>query len=591
MNPALLSFFPKFLLSEKTGSELTPKLQYFDETPYVANGIALDKVAGVVYSAKRENVSFYANTDFDDPDVTLDPVANVKVDLPVDATDNALYGDFEFIYKSRVYNEFTTDNDNEQIDAISASPVTAVTLDDTGYTGTLAANINALVALIGTEYKIEFLNSAGTILGTSVITSASYNGGTSVTTINCTSVAIASYALVTQIRLVSYYSETVNVSYCSQDWPTPVLVVTSDCIRAQVQVQDQTQYQASDTLTRLITLNYPVLSNGTPVASPETTSTASMLVGPNIWTGSYAIFLSSTLIRTQTDTLVLSYILEAYNPYLVECDAGLCCMRDCIGNIFTAYKNALTQGSPNLSVLRDNVITILGYVNLYQIAVNCGETEVAGTYLEDLQTYMDNIGCDCNCAGASPSAGPTIVYPLFADPQPNYVPISYIETGMIVTDSNTKVPSNKAVINYVFSNFYSKTFIDDNFYNETETDALLAANFYTKTEGDARYILQFDKTKTAAGESPVTLNQRSGIVDIAASDAPIIVGATTTYRIDNSFCVANGFVIAQIDSQVNPASTMQIIEIKSYDGYFTVKCKNIGTEQLDDSITIQFLIA
>jgi len=568
MNPALLSFYPKFLLSEKTGSDLTPKLQVFDETPYVANNIALDKVAGVILSAKRENVSFYANTDYDNPDVTLDPVLNEKQDLPVDATDKTLYGDYEFTYKVRVYNEFTDNNNNEEINGIGSSPVTSVSLIATGYTSTLAANINALVALIGSEYKIEFLNNAGDVLATSPITSASHNGGSGVTTINCTSVAIDYYASVTQVRLVSYYSETVNVSYCAQDWPTPVLVVTSDCIRAQVQVQDQTQYQASDTLTRLITLNYPVLSNGTPVASPETTSTASMLVGPNIWTGSYAIFLSSTLIRTQTDTLVLSYILEAYNPYLVECDAGLCCMRDCIGNIFTAYKNALTQGSPNLSVLRDNVITILGYVNLYQIAVNCGETEVAGTYLEDLQTYMDSIGCDCNCAGASPSAGPTIVYPLFSDPQPNYIPISYLETDDITIDSNTKVPTNKAVINYVAELFLA---------------------YYTSIQTDARYVRLFNTSYSAVGVTPLTLNQKSGRVDIGPS-GPVAPGDNTTYQIDNTFCVADGLVLVQIHTQYGYDCIMDIVEVKSYDGYFTVLCRNTGTVNLDDPIRIQFII-
>ena len=519
MNPALLSFFPKFLLSEKTGSELTPKLQYFDETPYVANGIALDKVAGVILSAKRENVSFYANTDFDDPDVTLDPAANVKVDLPVDATDNALYGDFEFTYKVRVYNEFTDNNNNEEINGIGSSPVTSVSLIATGYTSTLAANINALVALIGSEYKIEFLNNAGDVLATSPITSASHNGGSGVTTINCTSVAIASYALVTQIRLVSYYSETVNVSYCSQDWPTANLVVTSDCIKAQIQVQDQTNYQASDTLTRLITLNYPVLSNGTPVASPETTATASMLVGPNIWTGSYAIFLSSTLVRTQTDTLVLSYILEAYNPYLVTCDAGLCCMKDCIGNIFTAYQNALTQGSPNLNVLTNNVITIMGYVSLYSMNVTCGATEAAGAYLSGLQTYMDSIGCDCNCSGNTASSGPTIVYPLFADPQPNYVPISYLESDNITIDSNSKVPTNKAAITYIaqeLDDYYTKTYIDANIYTISEVDAgFVAKNYkeymavFSQTVGnnptvDAEIVNDFGAQLSSASFSRVT---------------------------------------------------------------------------------------
>jgi len=519
MNPALLSFYPKFLLSEKTGSDLTPKLQVFDETPYVANNIALDKVAGVILSAKRENVSFYANTDYDNPDVTLDPVLNEKQDLPVDATDKTLYGDYEFTYKVRVYNEFTDNNNNEEINGIGSSPVTSVSLSSLGYTSALAANINALVALIGSEYKIEFLNNAGDVLATSPITSASHNGGSGVTTINCTSVAIDYYASVTQVRLVSYYSETVNVSYCSQDWPTPVLVVTSDCIKAQVQVQDQTQYQASDTLTRLITLNYPVLSNGTPVETPETTTTASMLVGPNIWTGSYAIFLSSVLVREQIDSLVLSITLEAYNPYLVECDAGLCCMRDCISNIFTAYKNALTQGSPNLSVLRDNVITILGYVQLYTIAVNCGETSLAGSYLEDLQSYMDSIGCDCNCGSASPSTGPTIVYPLFADPQPNYVPISYLESDNITINSNSKVPTNKAVINYVaqeLDDYYTKTYIDANIYTISEVDAgFVAKNYkeymavFSQTVGnnptiDAEIVNDFGAQISSASFSRVT---------------------------------------------------------------------------------------
>lgn len=568
MNPALLSFYPKFLLSEKTGSNLTPKLQVFDETPYVANNIALNKVSGVILIAKRENVSFYANTDFNDPDVTLSPAVNAKADLPVDSNDNVLYGDYEFTYKSRVYNEFTSSNNNEDINSISSSPVTSVTLDSLGYTAALAANINALVALIGTEYKIEFLNSSGAVLATSVITSASFNVGTSVTTINCTSVAITNYASVSQIRLVSYYSETIDVNYCSQDWPTANLVVTSDCIRAQVQVQDQTQYQSIDTLTRLITLNYPVLSNGTPVASPETTATASMLVGPNIWTGSYAIFLSSTLIRTQTDTLVLSYILEAYNPYLVTCDAGLCCMKDCIGNIFTAYQNALTQGSPNLSVLRDNVITILGYVQLYTIAVNCGETSLAGSYLEDLQTYMDSIGCDCNCSGNTASSGPTIVYPLFADPQPNYVPTSYLESDNITINSNTRVPTNKAAITYI---------------------AAQLANYWTNTQSNAKFVPIYVNTAAVNG----VLNALSGYASLEAAGAPISVGDIATFTVTNSLVTASDLVLVQIKNQISPIGAsspkITIMQVQAFNGYFEVKGQVSGAN-IDDLITIQFIV-
>ena len=580
MNPELLSFYPKFLLSEKTGNDLTPALQVFDETPYVANNIALDKVSGVIQSAKRENVSFYANTDFDVPDVTLNPVENVKVDLPVDANSNALYGDYEFTYKVRVYNEFTTNNDNEDIDSIGSSPVTSVLLSDTGYTGTLAANINALVALIGSNYKIEFLNVSGVVLATSIVTGASYNGGTNVTTITCSSVSITSYALVTQIRLVSYYSNTVQVSYCAQEWPLGVLVVTGNCLTAQISVQDQTQYQASDTISRTMVLNYPILSNGTPVETAETTSNASMLVGPNIWTGNYTIALTSVLTREQTDTLVLQYSVIKYNYFLLECDAGLCCMRSCIDNIFNSYKEALSAGSARLAILRDNMIVIMGYVNLYGIAVNCGNTQAASDYLSALQNYMDSIGCNCDCSGTTPNGEPTIVYPLFSDPQPNYVPISYLQENNITTNSNTKVPTNKAVLTYLGANYYDQSYIDSHFYTNTETDDQIS---------NAIDLMSFDSSNVASGSEAITLNQRSGLLQYTPS-SPIPSGSQVSIVVANTTITTADMILSQIKSQNAVSNAALVIVSCSADSNrIDIVLQNIGSSACDDTVFIQFL--
>ena len=575
MNPALFSFYPKFLLSEKTGNDKTPALQVFDETPYVANGIDLDAVAGVILSAKRENVSFYANTDYDAPDVTLDPVLNEKVDLPVDANDDALYGDYEFTYKVRVTNEIIG------VDGATTAPG-AATFSSLLYEGAVIADfvtkVNQLVTYLGSNFVIQFINASNVVVGQSVVTSAENDGGDLV--VNFTEVTDADYASITKMRFLSYYSGTVLVSYCAQDWPTGVLVVTGNCLTAQISVQDQTQYQASDTLSRTMVLNYPILANGTPVETAETTSTASMLIGPNIWTGNYTAALTSVLTREQTDTLVLQYSVIKYTYFLLECDAGLCCMRSCIDNIFNSYKSALQVGSANLSILRDNIITIMGYVNLYGIAVNCGNTQAASDYLTALQNYMDSIGCDCNCSDSPTNGEPTIVYPLFSSPQPNYIPISYLEINDITTNSNSKVPSNKAVLNYLDDNYYDKDYLIANYYTNAQTNDEIAL---------AIDAISYDSANVASGFEAITLNQRSGLLEYSPS-SPIPPGSQVLIIVTNNTITTDDMILTQIKTQNSISNAALVIVSCSADSNrIDIVLQNIGVSACDDLVFIQFL--
>jgi len=143
-----------------------------------------------------------------------------------------------------------------------------------------------------------------------------------------------------------------------------------------------------------------------------------------------------------------------------------------------------------------------------------------------------------------------------------------LETDDITIDSNTKVPTNKAVINYVAELFLA---------------------YYTSIQTDARYVRLFNTSYSAVGVTPLTLNQKSGRVDIGPS-GPVAPGDNTTYQIDNTFCVADGLVLVQIHTQYGYDCIMDIVEVKSYDGYFTVLCRNTGTVNLDDPIRIQFII-
>jgi hypothetical protein len=392
MNPSLINFYPKFLLSEKTGADKTPKFQIFDETFYVTYGIPAANVAGVVFNTKLNNTPFYSNANFNDPDVTVAPPLNKKITLPVDSNDDARYGDYEYTYKIKVLNEVIDS------DASTTAPASA-TFSQLFYEGPAIVNfiskVNQVVIDAGGQFFIEFLNAGGTVLGISEVTGAELDDSDIAVTFD--SVTIAAFATITEFRFTSYYTSVKTFPYCKQEWPCQKLAVTGDCIRAVLNVNDQTQYSATDTLVRLINLNYPILANGNAVLPPVSTSNSSISVGPSIWTGGYAIALTSTLTRETEEGLVLNIILTAYDNYILNCDAGLCCMIDCISSLFSQYQLAVSNASAKLPVLTGNMIIINTYVQLYSISIECGDTDKATQYLEQLQEYMNLIGCDCSC--------------------------------------------------------------------------------------------------------------------------------------------------------------------------------------------------
>jgi hypothetical protein len=666
MNPSLLSFYPKFLLSEKAGTEKTPKLQIFDTTPYTANGVDDSKVWGVVENAKRGNVSFYQNTDFSDPDVTIDPALNRKIDLPVDANDEVRYGDYTFDYKVRVYDEIL--GNIQPISALGGASVSFVDL--VGAPANTVPQTNALKALLGSNFNLLFaypslpityvttiltaafykftLNSAPSVApavgdtysnGASIFTVVSISGTTLICSGNldpefpfgtltrvtgsgdailtytgyavrltCATVNVPSHGTIIGIRYETFYSEEITVPYCKQEWPCQKLTVTGDCIRAVLSANDQTQYSATDTLVRLINLNYPILANGSPVLPAVSTANSSISVGPSIWTGAYAIALTSNLTRETEEGLVLNIILTTYDNYILECDAGLCCMVDCISNLFSQYQIAVSNASAKLPTLTGDMIIINTYIQLYSISIECGDTDKAGQYLDQLKQYMTLIGCDCDCNDCGNNSEPTEVFPLFTEPMPNYIPISYLEANNITIDSNAKVPTNKAVITYVngllgnyytesqidtlISNYYTKTQIDtafQDYYTETEVDTILE-DYYTETEVNAAFmpINPFVHTNAAAGDLSVTINAKSGIATFTGT---LEAEEDNQFTLTNSFISANSMVVAQLIYPDEASGQPCLINSENNPGNTVFRVKNLSSaDGTNEAFQIRFIV-
>jgi hypothetical protein len=601
MNPSLINFYPKFLLSEKTGADKTPKFQIFDETFYVTYGIPAANVAGVVFNTKLNNTPFYSNTDFDDPDVTVSPALNKKILLPVDSKDDARFGDYEYTYKIKILNEIIDS------DANTTAPG-AATFSQIFYEGPtitdFISKVNQAVSDSEGQFFIQFLDAGGDVLGISDVTGAELDDSDIAVTFD--SVTIAAFATITQFRFISYYTSVKTFPYCKQEWPCQKLTVTGDCIRAVLSANDQTQYSATDTLVRLINLNYPILANGSPVLPAVSTANSSISVGPSIWTGAYAIALTSNLTRETEEGLVLNIILTTYDNYILECDAGLCCMVDCISNLFSQYQIAVSNASAKLPTLTGNMIIINTYIQLYSISIECGDTDKAGQYLEQLKQYMTLIGCDCDCNDCGNNSEPTEVFPLFTEPMPNYVPISYLEANNITIDSNTKVPTNKAVITYVngllgnyytesqidtlISNYYTKTQIDttlQNYYTETEIDTILE-DYYTETEADSNFVHQYENNAPSGS----TNDNLSGYISLNATNAPVLVGDIGLFVFNNNLVTPDSLVIVQIKDQSGIAPLFYtLIDVVAGSGTVSFRCNLSGlVGAVDDNIEIQFLV-
>jgi hypothetical protein len=576
MNPSLINFYPKFLLSEKTGTEKTPKLQIFDETTYVPYGIPPPNVAGVLFSTKINNTPFYSNANFNDPDVTVSPPVNKKISLPVDSKDETRFGDYEYTYKIKILNEIIDS------DADTTAPG-AATFSQIFYEGPtitdFISKVNQAVSDSEGQFFIEFLDAGGDVLGISDVTGAELDDSDIAVTFD--SVTIAAFATITQFRFTSYYTSVKTFPYCKQEWPCQKLTVTGDCIRAVLSANDQTQYSATDTLVRLINLNYPILANGNPVLPAVSTANSSISVGPSIWTGAYAIALTSNLTRETEEGLVLNIILTTYDNYILECDAGLCCMVDCISNLFSQYQIAVSNASAKLPTLTGNMIIINTYIQLYSISIECGDTDKAGQYLDQLKQYMTLIGCDCDCNDCGNNSEPTEVFPLFTEPMPNYIPISYLEANNITIDSNAKVPTNKAVITYVNG-------LLGNYYTESQIDTLIS-NYYTKTQSDANYVHQYENN---APESSDTNNNLSGYILLNATNAPVAAGDIGLFVFNNNLVTTDSLVIVQIKDQSGIAPLFYtLIDVVAGAGTVSFRCNLSGLiGAVDDNIEIQFLV-
>ncbi len=203
------------------------------------------------------------------------------------------------------------------------------------------------------------------------------------------------------INLSVYYTQVNSYTY---EYVSPVACIsqTVDCISPQFTSVDLTEYEVegiTPTITRVHTIYYPNGSVGQ--GSPLVGSTATLATGI-FYNGTETSEITSTLSYTFTDGLIVLDEISASKDIKVNCEyicSIYCCIRaleqQLINTPVTVNKNLYAQ-------LSDTFQTVMSFVGLAQVAINCGKSDDVNCYLEKIME-LTNCTSDCACSGDEPS--------------------------------------------------------------------------------------------------------------------------------------------------------------------------------------------
>lgn len=451
-----------------------------DTTNYVAAGSANSKVSGIITAGYGSKI-FYQDEDYDAPSINRSITDNINIDLPVNSQSQALLASYRYIYSIRMYDEVLGSIKNATAPVASPFSTIALSGDSTNY-------VSAITTLLSQgawgTIKVYFYNSSSVKLAEAVLTGATY--GASKTTLTFNSTTYSGFASIAKVRIVSFYSLTADYDY-SQVFPTPALNAIPNYPASQLTVQDLTEYPASATIdSKLLTIQYPNLANGTPASAAVTSTDGSLTIGPNVFTGTYTCSIVTQMTFTETDGLVVRNTIYGFLYPSLQATDSLCGLSMCILNVRTRYKESFAVGNNSTFQLLNYVVLINFYISTYWMQIDCGNFTGASETLAQLLIALND--ADCNCSSSDNTSGqPTEIWPLYVDPLLSYVPKSWVEQDAITTNSNSKVVSTKAAINY----------------------------------------LSYAQGNTASGTGSATLNQKTGLITYSTAIAANSPGVFT----------------------------------------------------------------
>lgn len=284
-------------------------------------------------------------------------------------------------------------------------------LQTAGYNalGVTSTNVRGLLKIVGPA-GIFYINAGYT---TDVFTAPDITGATPTWTKASISLPIDSNDLVLPGSYTFWYKITDGVSVYETsktfnfDFIDPVvsISVTSSCKYSTLTSIDETDYDVvcnsvtyspSNTLTtdRDHTIEYPITSHVSDVVS----HLATVVCGPNIWTGDYNIAVETDLIYDLDTWEAITWFtvhttVSGETTHNVVCNDCACVLYECIVNLIDRYNALVGTNLQQAALLQAKIFSLLTYWMQYSIANSCGDD--ATSICEEVQAILSSEGCQC----------------------------------------------------------------------------------------------------------------------------------------------------------------------------------------------------
>jgi len=481
----------------------------------------------------------YPTNSFSNPDINL-LVSTTKIGIapiPVDIENKILNGQYSMYVKYQAnFGDIVAVNTGTKKFTLTPS-------------GDYADFIQNLKDTTGTIFKVVGGANAGTY------TIASVTNGISGTEV------IVNETIPSAVVAGVFYAQTAeqanSINFC-YTIPTPIVEITSNCFQSRLICKDATDYGSAGVVivSRENRVKYP-LTMETPVADVVSTSinvNQQLTINP-IYTHTWAGVITTNFTVDKT-TYGLDIYIKGLQEHTVNCDIRLCAAFTCIKSLVDQYNAYLGTNPTAANKLQNTLFKVQDAYMLYSIAVECGNDEEACRQVDIIVDLIGSTGCDCGCTGSDDSGFAQLVLAV-GSAEGGSMPLNYLEEDNITVNSNAKVPSNKAVINYVAQELegYIPVYVDN----------------------------------VASGSG--VINELSGKISLNATNAPVLPSEIGLFTFSNNKIEANDYVDIQIKDQSGIGSSYySLLDVKAKSGGVDFRCILNGVSPVDNAIEIQFIV-
>lgn len=270
------------------------------------------------------------------------------------------------------------------------------------------------IPLTGVRSNFKIVTPSGVTVYNNTVFGASADIITNVSTTNATTIPLSFLANGTPeqglyvITMTTDINDGVNPPYVivttnsytlNYAQPQPSLSSQVDCISPLFVTQDVTNYtvnSVSPVITRTFVLQFPTGSGITSI----TNTTSATIVTPQFASGTQASSITSGLVYTFPDGLVVTDTVTGALSTVVDC-SNICQVHCCL----VALDRRLEAARGNDDRLFDNILDtqnqVMNKVGLLLNSVACGKQVDAEGYMAQIKS-LSNCQSDCTCTDGAP---------------------------------------------------------------------------------------------------------------------------------------------------------------------------------------------